>query len=157
MGRMENDIIDGSFRGWDLRKFVGVILFRFIILSLFHIHFSYSTTRLCGSVEMFNLVYIWSCVLTYSLVCHVVTHELSFLITIIYSSSRPPQHDQSTPGIPHHPEKRTFAVVPGWLGLVIGSFGSAGGVADMPRVLDRRAGVYNRVGLLGVEGTSKYM
>jgi len=92
MGRMENDIIDGSFRGWDLRKSVGVILFHFIILSLFHIHFLYSITRLCGSVEMFNLVYIWSRVLTYSLVCHVVTHELSFLITVIYSSSRPPQH-----------------------------------------------------------------
>ena len=35
----------------------------------------------------------------------------------------------------------------GWLGLVIGSFGSAGGVVDMPRVPDGRAGVYNRAGL----------
>jgi hypothetical protein len=49
-------------------------------------------------------------------------------------------YDQSTPGIPHHPKKRTFAVVPGWLGLVIGSFGSAGRVIDMPRVPDGRAG-----------------
>jgi len=35
----------------------------------------------------------------------------------------------------------------GWLGLVIGSVGSAGGVVDMPRVPDGRAGVYNRAGL----------
>ena len=42
-------------------------------------------------VEMFNLIYIWSCVLTNTFLCHVVTHELSFLITVIYSSSHPPQ------------------------------------------------------------------
>jgi hypothetical protein len=63
----------------------------------------------------------------------------------------PEPYDQSTPGIPHHPKKRTFlsfAVVLGLVGLVIGSFGSAGGVVDMPRVPDGRAGVYNRAGLL---------
>ena len=42
-------------------------------------------------VEMFNLIYIWSRVLTNTFLCHVVTYELSFLITVIYSSSRPPQ------------------------------------------------------------------
>jgi hypothetical protein len=42
----------------------------------------------------------------------------------------------------------------GWLGLVIGSFGSAGGVVDMPRVPDGRAGV-GAVGRVG--GTSKQL
>jgi hypothetical protein len=43
-------------------------------------------------------------------------------------------------------KKRTFlsfAVVPGLVGLVIGSFVSVGRVVDMPRVPDGRAGVYN--------------
>jgi len=63
------------------------ILFHFIISSLFHIHSPYSTTRLCGSVEMFNLIYIWSCVLTNMFLCHVVTHELSFIISNLLPSS----------------------------------------------------------------------
>jgi hypothetical protein len=48
-------------------------------------------------------------------------------------------------------KKGLFLVLPwcrDWLGLVIGSFSSAGGVVDMPRMPDGRAGVYNRVGLL---------
>jgi len=61
----------------------------------------------------------------------------------------PEPYDQSTPGIPHHPKKRTLPWCQGWLGLVIGSFRSVGGVVDMPRVPDGRAGVYNRAGLLG--------
>jgi len=40
-------------------------------------------------VEMFNLVYIWSRLLTYSLVCHVVTHEL---LSFLPSSIRPRVH-----------------------------------------------------------------
>jgi len=44
-------------------------------------------------------------------------------------------------------KKGLLPLCQGWLGLVIGSFGSAGGVVDMPRVPNRRAGVYNRVGL----------
>jgi hypothetical protein len=46
----------------------------------------------------------------------------------------------------------------GWLGLVIGSFGSAGGVVDMPRVPDGRAGcIIGQDCSAGVGGTSKYM
>ena len=52
----------------------------------------------------------------------------------------PKRYDQSTPGIPHHLKKRTFAVLPGWLGLVIGSFVTAGRVVGLPRVPDARAG-----------------
>jgi len=58
-------------------------------------------------VEMFNLVYIWSRVLTNTFLCHVVTHELSFLITVIYSSSRPPQQSLSLSLLWHYP------IVPG--------------------------------------------
>jgi hypothetical protein len=49
---------------------------------------------------------------------------------------------------PTTPKKGLLPWCRGWLGLVIGSFGSAGGVVDMPRVPDGRAGVYNRAGLL---------
>ena len=50
----------------------------------------YLVSKIVG-VEMFNLVYIWSRVLTYSLVCHIVTHELSSFLPSSYSSSRLPQ------------------------------------------------------------------
>jgi len=84
--------LTGSLEAGTSENLWEFILFRFIISFLFHIRSPYSTTRLCGSVEMFNLVYIWSHVLTNTFLCHVVTYELSFLITVIYSSSRPPQH-----------------------------------------------------------------
>ena len=48
------------------------------------------------TVEMFNLVYIWSHVVTYSLICHVVTHELSSFLPSSYSSSCPPQQKHSS-------------------------------------------------------------
>jgi len=45
---------------------------------------------------------------------------------------------------PTTPQKELLPWWQGWLGLVIGSFGLAGGVADMLWVLDGRAGMYNR-------------
>ena len=58
-------------------------------------------------------------------------------------------YDQSTPAIPHHPKKRTFAMVPGLVRISNRVLWFSGWVVDMPRVPDGRAGVYNRAGLLG--------
>jgi hypothetical protein len=41
-------------------------------------------------VEMFNLVYSWSHLLTNSLLSHIVTHELFSFLPSSYSSSRLP-------------------------------------------------------------------
>jgi hypothetical protein len=65
---------------------------------------------------------------------------------------------KSTPGIPHHPKKRTLPWCRGWLGLVIGSLGErVRWLICRGCRMGGRGCIIGRGCWVGVGGTSKYM